>query len=256
MLRCAQQYNSRPAIKKKNQKLWNFVAHRILALMKVFALLFILIICSSMFAQDIDRNDPTYMKVDNEYNAHLIDWKGAEKLGKELLSDSWIYLGFEPGEIPDSASVFPIRFNTKRIRPKLGNQLKKHALFYLDTANMTDHRSYHFYSNPVYFDSLYFVDALYLENNNQKVGIVTEELLNKVKPIDLCSTLIRLGVINTYYHLNSELTVVETTETASYFEVHYFVQWHICTNSCDDPIYEFGLKLDKQTGELFAFYYL
>lgn len=213
-----------------------------------------LLIGGSFLAQDIDRNDPTYFEVNFEHNARLINWSGAEELGERLNENSWYYIGFYAEEVSDSAKLYPVQFNTKTIRPKLNKSLKKHTLFYMDTVKDAESRAYRCYPNPIYFDSLYFVDALYIESSSQKVGIVTEKLLSSIKPQDLCSILIRLGVINTYYHLYSELVTTKQIETDDYFEVHYFVQWHICTNECNDPTYEFGMKLDKNTGELFAFY--
>jgi hypothetical protein len=220
--------------------------------MKFIVITVFLFSIRTLCAQNINREDPTYMEVNHRYMAHLIDWSGADYLVKFLEQDRYAMI-FSSEEIPDSAGLFDIHFDQKRILPKLSRSIRKLDLFKLDTANLRNERAYLLYANKEFFDTLVYVDAVHLGQEEEKVGCMTAELLAKISAQDLCSILIHFGVIGTYHHLYSELVTTKKVETDTRFEINYYVQWHLCTNGCHDPVYEFGIKIDKETGDIFAF---
>ncbi|MFT4600050.1 MAG: hypothetical protein ACI857_000218 [Arenicella sp.] len=206
-----------------------------------------------IFAQKINWEDPTYMRVDHDYTARLIKWPKSDSLGVMLKKEKWYGFHFAEGASPDSAKLFKMEFDLKEIRPKLSYYTKKLDLFRADTANVHYNRSYVYYVNPVYFDSLIYVDATYLGKQEEKFGHMSKNLLKQVKAEELCALLIHFGVVGTYHHLYSELITTKVIETETCFEINYSVVWHICTNSCNDPTYEFGIKINKESGDIFAF---
>lgn len=207
----------------------------------------------SLFSQKINSDDPTYMRVDHEYNATLINWQKSDSIGMMLKKEKWYGFLFKEGARPDTAKLAKMEFDLKAIKPKLSNKTKKLDLFRIDTANFHNNRSYFFYVNPEYFDSLNYLDAIYLRKKEEKIGHMSKDLLKEVEAEDLCAILIHFGVVSTYHHLYAELITTKIIETDLSFEINYSVVWHMCTNRCVDPTYKFGIKIDKEKGDMFAF---
>jgi len=128
--------------------------------------------------------------------------------------------------------------------------LKPIVLFKLDTNWVPKEYHepyYYYYANPEYFENLKTINAHRVDPGTYTVGVFKKALLKTgIQYKDIPPLLIKTIVIDTYDHLNANLTLTSETNTKYIYEVKYHVIWHICTSTCYHPEYDMSVKIDKE----------
>lgn len=189
-------------------------------------------------AQKINRDNPSYMEVDNDFITSFIDWPF------ERSQDVY----FQEDSIPTNAQLMPLRLVRKGMIGSL-RQFNKLNAFVVDTNEVNLEGAYRFYGNPKVFDTLIHVNASMKSKGEYKIADLNDSVASEIKDWgSFLKGMLYLEVIGTYSHLSSEMITTDIEETSESFTIDFKVVWHYCTNDCYDPKYKFSLQVDKKIG--------
>ena len=182
-------------------------------------------------------NDPILV-IDYDYSYKSFNWDSIDPFP--------VYFFALPKEEDSTSHHYkhPLTINNDFLTSE---KLKDKALFLLDTINNV------YRYNPAYFDTLAFYDAV-SESTHTKIGSYRTSLAleNEEDFLDLAKTLLYLGVIQTYMHLNAEIYFKASEMTTDITTFSFHVIWHYCTNDCYDPEYDLIVSFDKKSNAIYV----
>jgi len=209
--------------------------YEIMKLLKYIIFSILLLSISNADGQEINKENSTYFRVDYDYTPDFIEWKGEEYRN--------IY--FEGRTVSQAQGLM------LKIKRTYFNKLARNNFspFVLDTGSWNG-SSYHFYANEAYFTSLKQIDATSLQDRTTVGQLKNPIKANKKTIQQLFRLLITFGVIDTYFHLYSELIITDIVESESSIEISYSCIYHFCTSECFHPKYTFKLQFNKESREI------
>lgn len=194
--------------------------------MRIFNLFIFLVITFSGSSQKVDKDDPTYLYINNNNIADYVDWP------VDLEKRTAFF---------DTISNPSILRETIPLKVKSGQYdvswLKDQVIFYLDTSKDV------FYGNPSIFKKLSKASGVFNEEGRQFVAEMTQKYWpkNQKQYEELAYVLMQFGVLKLYAHLYAEVITIDSEQKEDGWHVSYKCLWHYCTNDCYDPVYKFEI---------------
>lgn len=182
-------------------------------------------------AQKINSENTTYFRVDYSEVPSLMD-----------LEDDKFPVSSYANDKPEDSKDLSVTLKDEWVKDL---EFDGDYLFIIDTANRDDRGNFSFYSHPDFFDSLQHQKATFI-NETRKVGVLAESVvINQKTTPAIAKILMKMGVIETYYHLYAELIIDKIKESDDEITVFYNCIFHYCTNKCYDPEYDFSFTINK-----------
>lgn len=86
---------------------------------------------------------------------------------------------------------------------------------------------------------------------NEKIGAVTQALMDEWGGRKIATFLLESQIVNTYWHIGSELCLYNETNEGMWYEAYFKGTHTYYTNEANSDPLDFVVRIDKRTGEVF-----
>jgi len=101
------------------------------------------------------------------------------------------------------------------------------------------------------FSDLKRADATYKAQGRFLIGIYKDTSFKKFKPHELAEFLIESQIINTFWHIESEICLIAEKDSTSEYTAYYKGKHVYFTNSKNEESLGFTIIIKKKSGEMF-----
>ncbi len=120
--------------------------------------------------------------------------------------------------------------------------------FTIDDSSINQEKN-EMFLNSDYFSDIITVDATNLEDT-MVIGRYKQFAFDKQSPWEIIELLLKSHSVTTYWHLRSEICLVEEKDTADIYTADFYASHDYCTNECITENYEFSMEIDKNDGTI------